>query len=205
EAYVVKNNLEDSIYRATTDVSYLKDVKNRIKNFYKQNAGLIEQIKIRILKLKELHFDNLVIETNHTINQAVFDYCCHPKFGDSIIAFKSGSKAFVHHKLCERAYLEIQKGVKMLYVDWLEDKLQAYKLIVALENQKGVLANFLSFLAKHDINVLGVELGSQKSTYATHCELRFESSITDIKEIKNLLGSNYKIIEVQALKDAYAN
>ena len=26
-----------------------------------------------------------------------------------------------------------------------------------------------------------------------------------IKEIKNLLGSNYKIIEVQALKDAYAN
>ena len=93
----------------------------------------------------------------------------------------------------------------MLYVDWLEDKLQAYKLIVALENQKGVLANFLSFLAKHDINVLGVELGSQKSTYATHCELRFESSITDIKEIKNLLGSNYKIIEVQALKDAYAD
>ena len=205
ERYIVENDLEDSIYRATTDVSYLKDIKNRIKNFYRQNAGFLEQIKIRILKLKELHFDNLVIETNHTINQAVFDYCCHPKFGDSIIAFKSGSKAFVHHKLCERAYLEIQKGVKMLYVDWLEDKLQAYKLIVALENQKGVLANFLHFLAKHDINVLGVELGSQKSTYATHCELRFESSITDIKEIKNLLGRNYKIIEVQALKDAYAN
>ena len=108
-------------------------------------------------------------------------------------------------QICVLIFLEIQKGVKMLYVDWLEDKLQAYKLIVALENQKGVLANFLSFLAKHDINVLGVELGSQKSTYATHCELRFESSIADIKEIKNLLGSNYKIIEVQALKDAYAN
>lgn len=163
EQYIEKNDLEDTIYRASTDVGFLKDIKNRIKNFYKQNAGFLEQIKIRILKLKELHFDNLVIETNHTINQAVFDYCCHPKFGDSIIAFKSGSKAFVHHKLCERAYLEIQKGVKMLYVDWLEDKLQTYKLIVALENQRGVLANFLSFLAKHDINVLGVELGSQKA------------------------------------------
>lgn len=50
-----------------------------------------------------------------------------------------------------------------------------------------------------------MELGSQKSTYATHCELRFESSITEIKELKNLLGNNYKIIEVHALKDAYAD
>lgn len=205
EKFIQQNDLEDTIYRATTDVGFLKDVKNRIKNHYKRNAGFLEQIKFSILKLKELHFDNLIIETNHTINQAVFDYCCHPKFGDSIIAFKSGSKAFVHHKLCERAYLEIQKGVKMLYIDWLEDKLHTYKLIIALENQKGVLANFLTFLAKQDINVLGVELGSQKSTYATHCELRFESSIADIKELKSLFGNNYKIIEVQALKDAYAD
>ncbi|MCI5969039.1 RelA/SpoT family protein [Helicobacter sp.] len=205
ENYIVQNNLEDMVYRATTDINYLKDIKNRIKNNYRKNAGFLEQIKIRILKLKELHFDNLVIQTNHTINQAVFDYCCHPKFGDSIIAFKSGSKAFVHHKLCDRAYLEIQKGVKMLYVDWLEDKLQTYKLIVALENQKGVLANFLTFLAKQDINVLGVELGSQKSTYATHCEVRFESSVSELKVIRSLLGNNYKIIDVYALKDAYAD
>ena len=81
----------------------------------------------------------------------------------------------------------------------------AYKLIVALENQKGVLANFLQFLAKCDINVLGVELGSQKSTYATHCEVRFESHIADVKELKNLFGNHYKIIDVYALKDAYAN
>ncbi len=152
EDYITKNDLEDTIYRATTDIGFLKDIKNRIKNFYKQNAGFLEQIKIRILKLKELRFDNLVIETNHTINQAVFDYCCHPKFGDSIIAFKSGSKAFVHHKLCERAYLEIQKGVKMLYVDWLEDKLQTYKLIVALENQKGVLANLRFYIHTYSLN-----------------------------------------------------
>ena len=205
ESFVEQNGLDESIHRATTDISYLKDIKNRIKNTYKQNASFLTQIKIRILKLKELHFDNLVFHTNHTINQSVFDYCCHPKFGDEIIAFKGGSKAFVHHKLCDRAYLEIQKGVKMLYVDWLEDKMQTYKLIVALENKRGVLANFLQFLAKNEINVLGVELGSQKSTYATHCEIRFESNIRDIKEIKNLFGSNYKIIDVYALKDAYAN
>ena len=205
EKFVEKNSLDESIYRATTDISFLKDIKNRIKNTYKQGASFLTQIKIRILKLKELHFDNLVIYTNHTINQSVFDYCCHPKFGDEIIAFKGGSKAFVHHKLCDRAYLEIQKGVKMLYVDWVEDKMQAYKLIVALENQRGVLANFLQFLAKNEINVLGVELGSQKSTYATHCEIRFESMISDIKDIKNILGNNYKIIDVYALKDAYAN
>ena len=205
EMFVKENGLEESIYKATTDIAFLKDIKNRIKNYYKQKAGFLTQIKIRILKLKELYFDNLVIQTNHTINQAVFDYCCHPKFGDSIIAFKSGSKAFVHHKLCDRAYLEIQKGVKMLYVNWLGDRLQTYKLIVALENQRGVLANFLQFLAKCDINVLGVELGSQKSTYATHCEVRFETHISDVKELRALLGNNYKIIDISAFKDAYAN
>lgn len=205
EMFVKENGLEESIYKATTDIAFLKDIKNRIKNYYKQKAGFLTQIKIRILKLKELYFDNLVIQTNHTINQAVFDYCCHPKFGDSIIAFKSGSKTFVHHKLCDRAYLEIQKGVKMLYVNWLGDRLQTYKLIVALENQRGVLANFLQFLAKCDINVLGVELGSQKSTYATHCEVRFETHISDVKELRALLGNNYKIIDISAFKDAYAN
>ena len=205
EMFVKENGLEESIYKATTDIAFLKDIKNRIKNYYKQKAGFLTQIKIRILKLKELYFDNLVIQTNHTINQAVFDYCCHPKFGDSIIAFKSGSKAFVHHKLCDRAYLEIQKGVKMLYVNWLGDRLQTYKLIVALENQRGVLANILQFLAKCDINVLGVELGSQKSTYATHCEVRFETHISDVKELRALLGNNYKIIDISAFKDAYAN
>ncbi|MCL9822998.1 RelA/SpoT family protein [Helicobacter colisuis] len=205
EEFTKESGLDESIHKATTDIAFLKDIKNRIKNYYKQKAGFLTQIKIRILKLKELHFDNLVIQTNHNINQAVFDYCCHPKFGDGIIAFKNGSKAFVHHKLCDRAYLEIQKGVKMLYVNWLGDRLQTYKLIVALENQKGVLANFLQFLAKCDINVLGVELGSQKSTYATHCEVRFESHIADVKELKNLFGNHYKIIDVYALKDAYAN
>ena len=205
EMFVKENGLEESIYKATTDIAFLKDIKNRIKNYYKQKAGFLTQIKIRILKLKELYFDNLVIQTNHTINQAVFDYCCHPKFGDSIIAFKSGSKAFVHHKLCDRAYLEIQKGVTMLYVNWLGDRLQTYKLIVALENQSEVLAIFLQFLAKCDINVLGVELGSQKSTYATHCEVRFETHISDVKELRALLGNNYKIIDISAFKDAYAN
>ena len=205
EMFVKENGLEESIYKATTDIAFLKDIKNRIKNYYKQKAGFLTQIKIRILKLKELYFDNLVIQTNHTINQAVFDYCCHPKFGDSIIAFKSGSKAFVHHKLCDRAYLEIQKGVKMLYVNWLGDRLQTYKLIVALENQRGVLANFLQFLVKCDISVIGVELGSQKSTYATHCEVRFETHISDVKELRALLGNNYKIIDISAFKDAYAN
>lgn len=205
EGFVKESGLDESIHKATTDIAFLKDIKNRIKNYYTQKAGFLTQIKIRILKLRELHFDNLVIQTNHTLNQAVFDYCCHPKFGDGIIAFKNGSKAFVHHKLCDRAYLEIQKGVKMLYVNWLGDRLQTYKLIVALENQKGVLANFLQFLAKCDINVLGVELGSQKSTYATHCEVRFESHIADVKELKTLFGNHYKIIDVYALKDAYAN
>ncbi|MDE5591419.1 MAG: RelA/SpoT family protein [Helicobacter sp.] len=205
ERYLINNHLEENIHRASHEILFLKDIKNRIKNYYRKNAGFLTQIKIRILKLRELRFDNISIYSNYAINQVAFDYCCHPKFGDEIIAFKNDSKAFIHHKLCDKAYLDIQKGAKMLYVNWLDDKLQTYKLIVALENQKGVLAIFLQFLAKCDFNVLSINLGTHNSIYASHCELHFESSIHDIKEIKAKLGNNFKIIDVHALKDAYAN
>ncbi|MDA3968413.1 RelA/SpoT family protein [Helicobacter ibis] len=205
EQYVKDNELDEIIPRASRDIALLKDIKNRVKNSYQKEAGFLTQLKFRILKLKELHFDNIVLHTNHTISQAVFDYCCHPKFGDDIVALKVGTKAFIHHRMCDRAYLEIQKGVKMLYVGWLGDKIQTYKLIVALENRKGILANFLQFLAKNDINVLSIELGSQKNTYATHCEIKFECMSLGLKEIKQILSNQYKIIDIHALKDAYAN
>ncbi len=204
-AFVSNTHLESSIHKACKDLSYLKEIKNRINNSIRKDASLLTRIKIKILKLKEFIFDNLVIHSNYNINEALFDYCCHPKYGDEIVALKSGSKAFVHHKLCDRAYGEIEKGAKMLYVEWVKDKMASYKVIVALENQKGVLANFLQFLAKNDINVLGVDLGSQKNSYASHCEVQIESHIKDAKLLRNILAQRFRIIDLYSQKDAYGS
>lgn len=203
-AFVKGAQLEGIIHKACKDVSYLKELKNRICNNNK-HTGILNKIKIKILKLKEFSFDNILIHSNYNISEALFDYCCHPKYGDEVIALKSGSKAFVHHKLCERAYGEIEKGAKMVYVEWVKDKLAAYQVIVALENQKGVLANFLQFLAKNDFNVLGVDLGSQKNSYTSHCEVQVESHIKDAKLVRSILAQRFRIVDLYSLKDAYGN
>lgn len=202
--FIKDANLDSSVYRACTDLSYLKELKGRINNSTRKDSGLLSRIKIKILKFKEFDFDNLAVHSNYNISEALFDYCCHPKYGDEIIALKSGSKAFVHHKLCERAQGEIDKGAKMVYVEWVKDKMASYQVIVALENQKGVLASFLQFLAKNDINVLGVELGSQKSSYTSHCELQIESHIKDAKLLRNILSQRFRIIDLYSHKDAYS-
>lgn len=204
-AFVANANLEGTVAKACKDVSYLKELKNRINNSIRKDAGILSRIKIKILKLKSFVFDNLEIHSNYNISEALFDYCCHPKYGDGIVALKSGSKAFVHHKLCDRAYGEIEKGAKMLYVEWVKDKMAAYVVIVALENQRGALANFLQFLAKNEINVLGVDLGSQKNSYASHCEVEIESHIKDVKILRNILAQRFRIIDLYSQKDAYGS
>ncbi|RAX58604.1 penta-phosphate guanosine-3'-pyrophosphohydrolase [Helicobacter monodelphidis] len=203
--FVNTAKLESSIHRACTDLIYLKELESRIENSIKKDANLFMLLKIKILKLKEYVFDSFLICSNYNISETLFDYCCHPKFGDEVIALKSGSKAFIHHKLCERALGEIERGAKMLYVSWIEDAMQRFVVIVALENQKGILANFLQFLAKNDMNVLSIDVGGRKNSYSAHSEIHIECHDTDVKTLKKLLSQKFRIIDVYSLKDAYSN
>ncbi len=203
EAFVKDNNLLHSIQKATKDLDYLIDIENRIKNHLKNNLNFLSKIRLDRLKLKKQEFNNLVIYSNHTISETLFDYCCHPKHQDEILAIKNGSKVFIHHKLCERVFAEVNKGARMVFVDWKEDKTNAYKVIVALEDKKGTLATFLGSLVKYDCNVTGISYSGYKNQFMTTCEIVFETPISDTKELKNLLVKKYKIIDFCNLKDAY--
>lgn len=204
ESFVKEKALRDQIYKAARDLGYLKELKSNIKEM--ESAGLIAALKFRMLKLKEQRFDNIILHSNHNISQASFDYCCHPKFGDDIVALKSGNKAFIHHKLCDRAYADIERGCKMFFVEWADSKKASYELIVALENRKGTLAQFLSYLAKYDINVLSVEIGAENSAqnlgYGKHCEVVFECENRSISNLRELL-KGFKIIDIYPSKDVY--
>lgn len=200
-ALVKSFNIESSIHRVCTDKTYLKELQSRIENMIKKDASFFTRIKIRILKLKEYSFESLRVLSNFNITETLFDYCCHPKFGDEVIAFKSGSKAFIHHKLCERAFGEIHQGGKMLFVSWIANVMEKFVIIIAFENSKVALVAFLQFLIKYNINLLSIDMGSSNS----HCEIHIECYNHDTKSLRSLLGQRFRVIDIYNLKDAYSN
>lgn len=201
--YLRANHLDSQIYRATNEVVYLKELKNSIKKSMAGEANFLGKIKISRLKLKALSFDNIILHTNRNISESIFDYCCYPKFGDEIVAIKNAQKVYIHHKMCERAMSEIENGCEMVFVQWANVQQITYKVIIALENQKGSLARLLSLLAKLDCNVVNVEYDLLKHQFSTFCQICFESMDKDMKLLREKIGGQYKIIEFQNLKDVY--
>jgi (p)ppGpp synthase/HD superfamily hydrolase len=134
-----------------------------------------------------------------------FDYCCHPKGGDAIVAFYKDGKAIIHHKLCKKAYEKIKAKEPMLYVEWSAAKLYKYRLIVGLQNKKGALAELLGKLSLLDLNVLSIELGIQSSESADYCRIEVESEESKKAVLEEKLAKKIKLIELVSLDDAYNN
>ncbi|PAF41099.1 RelA/SpoT family protein [Helicobacter sp. 11S03491-1] len=205
ERYISMKGLDNSIYRATKDIGFLQELKNKIKQSFNTESSFFAKIRMNMLKIREIDLENFVIYTNRNVNEVLFDYCCHPKYGDEILAIINGQKAFVHHKLCDKLNEEINQGIPMVFVEWAKKIKKAFKVIVALEDKKGTLANFLITLAKNDCNVIGLSYSGYKSQFSTHCEILFETGLKDIKPLKESIIRKYKVIEFTSLKDAYQN
>lgn len=155
----------------------------------------------KTLKVKELeHFHFL---TNKPLDGVSFDYCCHPKVGDQIVAFYQGSKAIIHHKLCKNAYKKILSHEAMLYVNWMSSKHAHYRLTIGLQNQKGALAELLTTLSSLDLNVLSIELGIKRSEQAESCQIVVESREAKKQFFASQIGKKFKLIEIISLDDAY--
>ena len=201
--FVNDNNLSQSINKASKDIDFLIDIKKKIKDKLKNNVNFISKIKIDRLRLKKQEFNNLIIHSNHNITEVLFGYCCHPKHNDEILAIKDGAKVFIHHKLCEKAFLEANNSAKMIFVKWKENLSSTYKIIVALEDKRGALAKLLDTLVTFDCNVIGLSYNGFRGKFTTTCEIIFETSLNSTKELNKHLSNQYKIIELFNLKDAY--
>ena len=93
----------------------------------------------------------------------------------------------------------------MLFVQWANEQKITYKLIIALENQKGALAHICGMLAKLDCNIVSVDYDVLNRQFASYCKICFESKTQDTKTLKESLSKKYKIIELSNLKDAYSS
>jgi GTP pyrophosphokinase len=119
------------------------------------------------------------------------------------MGFLVKSKVHVHHKMCQHAIEMVQNNTPMVFVRWAPRNLYTYKLIASLHNEKGALAEFLSFLVKLNIDIVAIELGKQTQDYIKYCELIFEAKEADINALRAKIESKIKVIHLVRTDDAY--
>lgn len=204
EEFLQQQNLDSEVYKVMRDRGFFKNIKNHARDFYQKRRVFFGLFKSNRFKVRQIKLDNIVAFSNFAISEAIFDYCCHPKYGDGILAIKNGTKLYIHHKLCSRIESDMANGVDMVFVQWLENQKYNYKILVALEDKKGAIARFLTTLAKYQCRVIRVNYDRMNNEFASLCEVYIQSIDNDIKPLKNAIEQQYKIIEFSALKDAYS-
>ncbi|MCO4845384.1 MAG: bifunctional (p)ppGpp synthetase/guanosine-3',5'-bis(diphosphate) 3'-pyrophosphohydrolase [Sulfurovum sp.] len=194
----------DSIYKLPVQLDYYKETIHKVADYMgTKEVRFWELLKKGYKKpyIKEL--EHFKFFTNKPIDGVEFDYCCHPKVGDQIVAFYKGSKAIIHHKLCKKAYDKILEDQEMVYVSWSGSKLSRYRLTISLQNQKGILADLLAKLSELNLNILSIELGIRNSEQAEFCQIEVESSETKKQLLSEKISQKFKLIEIISLDDAY--
>ncbi|ANE36213.1 ppGpp synthetase/guanosine-3',5'-bis(diphosphate) 3' pyrophosphohydrolase [Campylobacter iguaniorum] len=204
--WLEKENLSKKIARAATDSVYLQDVVNALKKYPRQDKIFSLKFADKY-EVKKQKFDNIVVYSNYKINATEFDYCCNPKRGDDIIGFKNGHNVVVHHKLCERAAKLMEDKEEMVFVKWTRNAPHRYKIILSIENKRGSLAAFLTYLAKLNVDLVTITLTeSDERVVADYFDVTIElNENLDSNEIRDKLKDRYKIVEFKSLSDAYHN
>ena len=193
----------DTPYKISEILDYFKHVKQTIEKKIVKDRGILTRFKILTSKIKEFKFDNILIYSNFSINSVSFDHCCHPKFGDDMVAFRNGNEAVIHHKMCDKAYDKIKAKQQMLFCTWTKDTLYQYKMVVSMPNTKGELARVLMYMSQYEGYILSVEYGRQQHLYRQYCDIEFEINKSNIDEVRKIIERKVKVIEFFSKKDAY--
>ncbi|QOP40961.1 RelA/SpoT family protein [Sulfurimonas marina] len=204
QEWLNKNNCEN-LSHIPTDIEHLKNVLHKYISDIAKNNRFKRFISRHRFKLKPYEISGLEVYSNSSINDVVFDYCCHPKFGDEVMAFVEKSKAHVHHKMCQNAAKKLEDNEPMVFVKWAKEKVFKYKLIASLTNEKGALADFLAFLAKQNIDLTSIELGKDDLDYVQYCDMVFQSEEADINTLRAKIESKIKVVDLVRSDDAYRN
>ncbi|MDD2828895.1 MAG: RelA/SpoT family protein [Sulfuricurvum sp.] len=198
-----KVELSEQWHRIPRELDFLKEVLNRIKEAMQENSRFGAFWTRDRFKLKPYLFNSIEILSNQTISDSVFDYCCHPKSGDEIVAFLQDNKAHVHHKMCRYASGMIDAHQPMLFVQWKREHLSRYHLIISMANAKGSLAELLTYMAKMGCDIESIELGKAKSEHTQYCEMEFQTLERDLNRLRSKLDKKGKIIQFFRTDDAY--
>ena len=198
-------DLDGDIDKIPNNLNRLKDKMLKIASYKKIKEVRFWELLKKGYKRPQLKtIDYFSIYTNKAVDGIEFDYCCHPKLGDEVVAFLTRGHLVVHHKLCSKAYELINdKSSKMVYIKWKSKKSSKYRMIVALQNKKGALLELLKELDKLDLNITNIELGIKNSDSAEYCKIEVETTSNSTNNIKDIISRRFKLIDFISLKDAY--
>ena len=185
------------------DIEHFKNMINKYITEIGKNSRFTSFLSKRRFKIKSSIISGIEIFSVNSVSEVVFDYCCHPKYGDEIMGFLDKSKVHVHHKMCKNANKMLNEQKSMVFVRWDKKNLYHYNLIASLHNEKGALADFLNYLARLNIDISSIELGKDSSDYIKYCELGFESKEADIKSLRAKIAQKIKVIHLIRTDDAY--
>jgi guanosine-3',5'-bis(diphosphate) 3'-pyrophosphohydrolase len=204
ERVVTELNLQESIHLIVSKERYFKEVIDKIiTKLGTKKVAIWRLFKRGYKRPQKRKIDHFYFFGNRSIDEVVFDYCCHPKVGDDIVAFYDNGKAVIHHKLCKFAHGKIEKGEAMLHVSWVKSRHAHYRLMISLQNRQGILADLLVYLAKLNLNVLKIELGIQRSEEAEFCKIDVESHEDRRGFFEEKIKKRFNLIEMVSLDDAY--
>jgi len=196
-------HMEDQVHRLPRELDFLKESINRLGEEMRENSRFGGFWTRNRFKLKPYLFASLEVSSTQNISDAVFDYCCHPKTGDEIVAFLQDGKAHVHHKMCKNAASMIERHEPMLYVRWKQQNYYRYHLIISMQNAQGSLADLLTYMAKMGTDINSIELGKERSEHTKYCEMEFQTLESDINRLRPKLEKKGKIIQFFRTDDAY--
>ena len=196
--------LKDSIHKLPVQRDYFKETIHKVADYMgTKEVRFWELLKKGYKKPVIKEVEHFRFFTNKPLDGVEFDYCCRPKVGDQIVAFYKDSKAIIHHKLCKKAYSKILAEEPMIHVSWSSAKLSRYRLIISLQNQRGILADLLAKLSDMDLNVISIELGIQSTESAEYCQIEVESSESKKSILSEKISQKFKLVEIISLDDAY--
>jgi len=199
-----KLGLEDSLFKLPIQLDYYKEVIHQVAEYLGTKEVRFWEVLKKGYKLPKVKaLEHFQFFTNKPLDGVEFDYCCHPKVGDQIVAFYKGTKAIIHHKLCKKAYVKILEQEPMIFVAWSGSKHSRYRLIISLQNQKGMLADLLAKLSGLNLNILSIELGIRNPEQAEYCQIEVESAESKKQVLADKIGQKFKLIEIISLDDAY--
>ena len=198
-----QTHLEEQRSRIPRELDLLKETVNRFSQEIGENKRFSAFLSRNRFKVKPYVFASLEVYSNSSVSDAVFDYCCHPKTGDEIVAFLQEGKAHIHHKMCKNAAVMIDRREPMVFVRWKAQHYYRYHLIISMQSAQGALADLLTYMAKMGADINSIELGKEKSEHTQYCEMEFQTLEADINRLRSKLERKGKIIQFFRTDDAY--
>ena len=202
EEWFEKNGCEKRV-NIPCDIEHYREVINKYTLDISKNSRFKRLLSQHRFKLKLYKFRGIELFSAFYVSDVVFDYCCHPKYGDEIVGFVDRTKVHIHHKMCKNAAKKIEANEPMVFVRWEKNNIYNYNMIVSLHSGKGTLAEFLNFLVKLNIDINSIELGKNKSESTRYCELGFETKESDINKLRSKMEQKIKVIHLIRTDDAY--